>query len=398
MTRSPIGLALCVLVVLAGCDKAPEPAKGPVAEKDAHEKEAEKTDSNLVRIDPTMLRDLRITTAPVEFRSSSEDASLLGELSVDQRTYAEVGVPIAARAVQLLSAPGDHVTQGQVLLELQSPEVGRAKSEYLAARARADLAEGTLKRKRELAAERIAPAREVQEAEAAANEARAAVRAATTTLASVGLTPPGPDDDVASASTFTLKSPIDGTVIDRQVSRGQMLDPATTVFRIGDLSTLWLTVHAFERDAVRITPGAVARLSFPALPGESFRGVVGLVGREVAKASRTVPVRIDIDNRSGRLRPGMSATALVPVGKSSERLLSVPLAAVQRVKDEWCVFIPKEGGTYEIRKIGRGRDLGTEVEVLSGLTAGDKIVVEGAFLLKAQAEKGAGEHGHGGHP
>jgi cobalt-zinc-cadmium efflux system membrane fusion protein len=82
-------------------------------------------------------------------------------------------------------------------------------------------------------------------------------------------------------------------------------------------------------------------------------------------------------------------------------MLTVPVAAVQRVRNEWCVFLPKEkeAGAYEIRKIGRGRDLGNEVEVLSGLEAGDKIVVDGAFLLKSQAEKGAGGgHGHGGQP
>ena len=79
-------------------------------------------------------------------------------------------------------------------------------------------------------------------------------------------------------------------------------------------------------------------------------------------------------------------------------MLSVPIAAVQRVRNEWCVFIPKDAGVYEIRKIGRGRDLGTEVEVLSGLKAGETIVVDGAFLLKSQAEKGEGGHGHGGQP
>jgi cobalt-zinc-cadmium efflux system membrane fusion protein len=75
----------------------------------------------------------------------------------------------------------------------------------------------------------------------------------------------------------------------------------------------------------------------------------------------------------------------------------VPVAAVQRVGDSWCVFIPKTGenGAFETRKIGRGRDLGAEVEVVSGLKAGETIVVDGAFLLKSEAEKGSG--GHDGH-
>jgi len=181
-------------------------------------------------------------------------------------------------------------------------------------------------------------------------------------------------------------------VIERAAVLGQLLDPATPAFRIGDLSTLWLTVHAFERDAVRIRNGVGARLEFPALPGRDFRGSVTLVGGQVERESRTVPVRIDVRNTGNLLRPGMSATAVLPVGGEGVSILSVPVAAVQRVRNEWSVFLPKDASTFEIRRIGRGRDLGGEVEVLSGLSVGDRIVVDGAFLLKAQAEKGEGGH------
>ena len=135
-----------------------------------------------------------------------------------------------------------------------------------------------------------------------------------------------------------------------------------------------------------------ARLSFPALPGQDFSGVVTMVGREVDSQSRTVPIRIDVRNRSGVLRPGMSATAAVDVGTTGAAILTVPVSAVQRVRNEWCVFLPKDANHFEIRRIGRGRDLGGEVEILSGLEPTDRIVVDGAFLLKAQAEKGEGGH------
>jgi cobalt-zinc-cadmium efflux system membrane fusion protein len=184
-------------------------------------------------------------------------------------------------------------------------------------------------------------------------------------------------------------------VIERAAVVGQMLDPATPAFRVGNLSTLWLTVHAFERDAVRLQPGVTARLAFPALPGQDFEGTVTTIGRQVERESRTVLVRIDVKNTGNRLRPGMSATAALPVGASGAPILTVPIASVQRVRNEWCVFLPKDENHFEIRRIGRGRDLAGEVEVLSGLKAGEQIVVDGAFLLKAQAEKGqADEHGH----
>ena len=175
-----------------------------------------------------------------------------------------------------------------------------------------------------------------------------------------------------------------------------MLDPATPAFRIGDLSTLWLTVHAFERDAVRIRQGVAARLAFPALPGQDFEGTVTLVGRHVERESRTVPVRIDVQERAATCcGPACRRPQRCRLATTGAAILTVPVAAVQRVRNEWCVFLPKDANHFEIRRIGRGRDLGGEVEVLSGLRAGETIVVDGAFLLKAQAEKG--EAGHDAH-
>lgn len=393
MTRTFLLLVVMALTLAAcgrGRDATPAatpPAAAPPAAGDAH------VDPNEVKVEEAMLRDLRITTAAVESRTGAEDVTLLGELAVDERNYAEVGVPVPARAMRLMAGPGDQVRAGQMLVELQSPELGKLRAEYVSAQARLTLAEGALKRKRDLAAEKIVPQREVQEAETDATQARAALRSASAALTALGV-PPSASGDAESrdAATFGLRSPVAGTVLERNIVQGQMLDPSTPAFRIANLATLWLTVHAFERDAVRIAKGASARLTFSALPGEQFPGVVSLLGGQVAKESRTIPIRIDVRNQRGLLRPGMSASAAVPVGASASRVLTVPVAAVQRVRNEWCVFLPKDASTFEIRKIGRGRDLGDEVEVLSGLKPGEKIVVEGAFLLKSQAEKGEAEH------
>jgi cobalt-zinc-cadmium efflux system membrane fusion protein len=171
-----------------------------------------------------------------------------------------------------------------------------------------------------------------------------------------------------------------------------MLDPGTAAFRVADLSALWLTVHAFERDAVRVRTGTTAKVAFSALPGQEFTGTVSLVGGQVSTESRTVDVRIDVRNRGRLLRPGMAASASLPISTSRNAILAVPVAAVQRVGESWCVFLPKSAGLFEIRKVGRGRDLWGEVEVLSGVRAGETIVVDGAFLLKSQAEKSTTDH------
>jgi cobalt-zinc-cadmium efflux system membrane fusion protein len=370
-----------------GSDQPAAPAT-PVRTAEAPHKE----DPDTVEIDPEVLRDLRITTRPVESRTGADLVVLLGELAVDQRAYAEVGAPVAARVTRVFVNAGDTVRAGQTLAELTSPDLGRARAEYLSASARLTLADAVLDRKRGLAAEKIAPLREVQEAESAAGEARAVVRASRAALAAFGVDPPTDDGDGAISSVFTLQSPVAGAVIERTAVMGQMLDPAMPAFRIGNLATLWLTVHAFERDAVRIRDGVSARLSFPALPGQDFVGIVTMVGRHVESESRTVPVRIEVKNSQSLLRPGMSGTAMLPAGETGVPILAVPVASVQRVRNEWCVFLPKDSNHFEIRRIGRGRDLGGEVEVLSGLRAGETVVVDGAFLLKAQAEKGEADH------
>jgi len=387
--------AACASVMACG-GGSENAAKPPAAESPAPAAEVHtEADANTVRIEEAMLRDLRITVDEVESRPGGEQTTLLGELAVDQRAYAEVGAPVQARVTRLLVNAGETVRRGQTLAELTSPELGQARAEYLSAEARVKLADAALERKQGLAAEKIVPLREVQEAESQAAEARAALRTARAAIGAFGVEPPSTDTADATSSVFVLRSPVGGSVIERRAVVGQMLDPSTPAFRIGNLSTLWLTVHAFERDAVRIQNGAAARLMFPALPGRDFQGKVTMVGQYVESESRTVPVRIDVRNMSGLLRPGMSATAVLPVGASGDPILSVPVAAVQRVRNDWCVFLPRGNGTFEIRRIGRGRDLAGGVEVLSGLRAGEQIVVDGAFLLKAQAERG--EAGHDAH-
>jgi cobalt-zinc-cadmium efflux system membrane fusion protein len=388
-------LLFVVCIALVGCGRESEKTAKPAATPPAAEPDTHSADANTVQVDEAMLRDLRITTRPVESRAGGELVMLLGELAVDQRAYAEVGTPIAARVTRLLVNAGDRVRSGQTLAELTSPELGRERAEYLSTSARLTLAEAALERKRGLAAEKIVPLREVQEAESAAGEARAALRSSRAAIAAFGVEPPTDDGNDATSSAYVLRSPVGGSVIERIAVVGQMLNPAAPAFRIGDLSTLWLTVHAFERDAVRIRQGAAASLSFPALPGQDFEGTVTVVGNQVERESRTVPIRIDVTNRNKLLRPGMSATATLPVGATGVSILTVPVASVQRVRNEWCVFLPKDADHFEIRRIGRGRDLAGEVEVLSGLRPGETIVVDGAFLLKAQAEKGDGNHdGH----
>lgn len=382
--------AFCVALATACAERRAEDAH--VEEKgvhDAQEPAADPHGPGMVRVADEMLRDLKFTTARVESRAGGVGASVLGELHVDEDRYAEVASPLAAEAVEVRASAGDRVAAGAVLAVLASQEAARARGALGEAEARAALARQALARKRRLADERIAPRREVQEAEADEAAAAASVAAARAALDSLRL-PAG------EGGRFALRAPVAGVVIERALVRGQQAEPGRALFRIGDLSRLWVVAHASERDAVRVPEGAVARVVVAALPGTSAEAKVVHVGRQVDPASRTIPVRLALDNPDGVLRPGMSATVTLPVGDGGT-LLAVPVAALQRLHDAWCVFVPREPGVFEVRPVGRGRDLGGEVEVVSGLAAGETVVVEGAFLLKAEGEKAEGAGAHHDH-
>jgi len=388
-------LAVCVA---AGCrgkevtEKAESAGKEGAAAKTGEAPEGHEEAGRFVRIEAGMLRDLGITTSAVESRPGGEGAPVLGELRVNESAYAEVGSPVPARALRVLALPGSQVRRGQVMAELQSLDLGKTRGDYRDAQARVDLARQSLERKRGLAAERIAPQREVQEAEAELRRAEASLQGARGALNALGASNDGGSDD----SRLVLRAPLTGTVIERHLVRGAVAQPGEALFKVGDLSVLWLMAHASERDAVRVRAGSTARVAIPALPGSSLSGRVAAVGSQVEVSSRTIPIRIELANAGGILRPGMSATVWLPIGEGGT-VIAVPVAALQRLEDKWCVFVPREPGVFEIRPVGRGRDMGGEVEIVSGLKAGETVVVEGAFLLRAEAEKARGEGEHHEH-
>ena len=398
-------IRVVMILLLAGCgkDKPMDEAAGredkppaPAVESQEHGVTDEAGEGLLV-LDAEVLRDLKLTTFAAELRSGGEGVTALGELKVNEQAYAEVGAPIAARVVRLLAAPGQSVRRGQALAELQSVELGQARAGQTAARARMELARKTAERKRGLAAERIVSRGELQRAEADLAEAEADLQAAEAGVSALGVrVQPGRGD----LSGFSLLSPLSGTVLERAAVQGQMADPSRPLFRIADLSRLWLVLQAPERDAARVRVGSPAEIALAALPEQKLRGTVVWVGGEVDAHSRTVPVRIELPNTEGRLKPGMFATAFLGTsggtGGVGEKVVALPVTALQRMDNQWAVFLPRGEGRFEVRPVERGRDLGNEVAIVSGLKPGERVVVEGAFVLRAEAEKkeGGGEHHH----
>lgn len=390
-------LRTLVFLALGACGEhsdAPD-AHDEHAEHEVHGAEegaepAHADEENHLRISEDVLRDLRITTATARSGAAQEQATVLGELQVDGSRYAEVGVSVPARVQHLLVDQGDLVSPGQALAELQSADLGLARAKLAQAQALVDQAQRDLDRKRSMSDGVVSP-KEMEQAELALRSAKLEEGASRATLLSYGV-----GSSTEGGGVFQLRAPTGGVILERGAHLGERVDPEVTLFRLADLSQLWLVVHAFERDALRVSIGDEVEARLPALPNRVYEGQVSRVGKEVDPNSRTVPVRVDLHNPEGVLLPGMSATAQLTL-QGEAGVVRVPGVALQRCEAGWCVFLPLSEREFEVRAVGRGRDLGSDVEVLSGLKEGEIVVVDGAFLLRAEAAKQAGggdEHGH----
>jgi cobalt-zinc-cadmium efflux system membrane fusion protein len=174
-----------------------------------------------------------------------------------------------------------------------------------------------------------------------------------------------------------------------------MVGPGDRLFTVADLTRLWIELDVFERDLGRVAEGQPVEVVTPAWPDRVFEGRIVYVGDIVAAPTRTVRARVELDNEEGLLKPGMFATARVGL-VDGPRVVAVPRGAVQTLEGRAVVWIPvdDEPGAFRARLVEIGDDLSEGfVEVVGGLSIGDRLVVEGAFTLKSELAKG----GFGGH-
>lgn len=194
-----------------------------------------------------------------------------------------------------------------------------------------------------------------------------------------------------SLSNYTVSSPLSGSVLARSASVGAVAGEGMALFEIADLSELWVDLHIFGSDAQHITAGVpvtVTRMS----DGVSAETTLERVLPGTATASQSTVARATIQNRDGLWRPGSAVKARVTVDRQDVPL-AVPLTALQSADGEDVVYV-RQGETYLTRPVKLGRRDATRVEILSGLTAGELVVVEQSFLIKADIEKSTAGHEH----
>jgi Cu(I)/Ag(I) efflux system membrane fusion protein len=196
--------------------------------------------------------------------------------------------------------------------------------------------------------------------------------------------------------TVTFRAPATGVVLEKLVQQGQQIMAGDPVFRIADLSTVWVEGEVFERDLPSVRVGEVATVDFQALPGVSRRGTIAYLYPTLDPATRTARVRVELANPQLTLKPGMYATLRFrPVADTA---LTVPRSAVLVTGERALAFLKRPDGAYEPRPVVLGRTTEDRLEILSGLEAGDSVVASGTFLVDAESNLGTIMSGMGDMP
>jgi len=387
--------ALLSAVLCGGCKRAAAPSNSSSSQ--ANNATSESAQSHVIETETVAL-------SPI--------AGLIpatGKILVTEDRMANIGPVHEGRIVRLYAGQGSNVKKGQKLADLQSADIDQAEADYLKALAdyenarrtsvaEVKLAQATYDRTKMLFEKTITAGKNLQAAEhdlevakASAESSVAGTRATLTSarrhLLILGLKDSAIDALASkpgrAAAVFSLTSPIAGIVVERNATIGATVGSDANLFKIIDLSRVWVDANVFEKDLERVRRGQEVKVSVPAFPGSAFAGRVILISSVVDPETRTVKVRTEVPNPDGRLKPDMFASVQI-ITDLHRSAISVPQSAVLDDGGKSVVFVT-DGTSYKKRGVSTGIQGNGRVEIIEGLQAGDKVVVKGNYLLLQQS-------------
>ena len=339
---------------------------------------------------PDIAQRVGLRTERSEGRRTFPSLSGNAEIAYDANLYAEVRPRVGGIIREVLVDEGSQVKQGEPMLIIDSAEVGSAKAALLAALPAEKLAEQTLEMTLKLRSTNSAPLKEELSARAASNKSRADVLNARQHLLNLGYNDAAIQKITNEQDTTNLHkviAPIEGTVVERHAVPGEAVEPNHKLFGVADTRTMWAWIDVYEDQIDQVAVEQPVRLTISGTVTPVFLGKVDWVDTAVNPATRTIRVRAEMFNPTGRLRTFEFGRALIQTGAERDSVI-VPRDAVQDVEGTQVIFVPVSAGVYEPQPVITGpTDEPGHVEVLSGLGAGRYIVVTGSFLLKTELIK-----------
>ena len=328
-----------------------------------------------------------------EVKSGAAAAVLAVPATVTSNAYRDTKVnALVAGIVRDVSVElGAAVRRGEPLAVIVSSDLADAQMKYVSMRAMLEADHQKLERTQKLVALGSASRQELEEVTALHTGHETEVAAARQRLLLLGLSSDRLDrlqNAAQVVSEVTVPSPADGLVITRSVNPGQVVNSGQELFVVTDLGTVWIIGDLYERDFPRVRVGSQATVTVPSAPDGKMQGRVAYIDPRVDPGTRTAKVRVEVSNRSGDLRLGMFVTVAFQTN-ATEHVTVVPRAAVQTIGDRSVVYVPADSdeGKFVERRVKLGARSAEFVQVLEGLTPGDKVVTEGSFFLRAEAAK-----------
>ena len=388
MTRYLAG-AILAAALLSGCGKEDEKTNAAGAAPAAGEQRL--TDGTVVLpVDSPKIKEIHVDAvkdAAVPF----DQVVSPGKIEANPNLVAHVTLPVGGRVTSVSVKIGDAVKRGDPLLTIESPDADAAESTYRQAQAGLTQAKANLNkaqadydRSSDLFAHNAVAKKDVLTAEnalaqatATVEQSQAAIDQAARRLQILGLKPG------AFGQKVTAAAPISGKVLEMSIAPGEYRNDTTApVITIADLSTVWVSSDVPESQIRFIDPGERIDVSLAAFPGETFRGKVTRISDTVDPQTRTIKVRAEMDNARGRLRPEMFGT--IRHTDSVRTVPVVPTGAIVQEGGKSMVWMERAPGRYQPIEVKTGGRTDDGVSITSGVRAGDRVVIDGAMLLRAQ--------------
>ena len=384
---------IVALSLLAGCQSQPSHDEhGDHGDHDDHGEQDQAEPGGIVRISSIGLERSGIRTEPVRLERLVGGVDVSAEVQLNPNRTAHVTPMVSGQIDEVYVSLGESVKAKQALATMRSVALGEARSSVTNSRAAVEVARANFVRQEELKREGIGSQRAYLEAQGELRSAESDLAAANERLQVYG-------GRKGAGSTTTIRSPLDGIVIERHATAGEVVSDGSSLFMVSDLSRVWIVGRVYEQDVAAARVGAPAVVSLQAHPGKSWPGEVNYVSHTLDPHTRTLDIRVELDNPDGTLRPGLfGRISLSPEGDLTEQVSVIPQSAVQRIEGQTLVFVATdEPGVFRTAFVTLGARARGKVQVRDGVVEGDQVVVSGAFTLKSELLRGQlseGDHQH----
>jgi len=402
MKKTIILLALLTFAFCGSGEKKVSPTAGE------QQQEQEGHEHPELQLSPERQKEWGIEVGTATKETIASKITLPGVLALNQNKTAHISSFVEGKVVSLAADLGNRVSHRQVLLTINSPEFAKAQADFLEARAKLNLSRKEVERAKMLFKENAIEEKEYLRREAEHEKLATEFGASESILHSYGIDQNQLEELIKKCDSLwneadlcelanpnlPILSPVTGTVIFRDVIVGEHVDPQKILFTVSNLNTLWALLDAYEKDLPFINKKSSVTIKSLLYPEKKFKGRISYISDTIDKKLRTIKIRVEVENSERLLKPNMYIQGIVENKSFEKEILAIPEKAIQNLDGEKIVFIFEGENVFTVHHVELGEKIGNKRIIVKGLEEGEKIVIKGAFNLKAELTKASFGHKH----